>query len=59
MKMVCSEQKRKMVTEIDGGIRKNEWKLLEGRKEMNTKGKMVVVAGSSSPLNSVDGPVCD
>ncbi|CAI9303744.1 unnamed protein product [Lactuca saligna] len=48
-----------MVTEIDGGIRKNEWKQLEGRKEMNTKGKMVDVVGSFSPLNSADGPVCD
>ncbi|CAI9266522.1 unnamed protein product [Lactuca saligna] len=48
-----------MVTEIDGGIRKNEWKQLEGRKEINTKGKMVDVVGSFSPLNSVDGPVCD
>ncbi|XP_023755972.3 clathrin heavy chain 1-like [Lactuca sativa] len=56
--MSSEKKKGRGLPKIDGGVRKNDWKLLEGRKEMKTGGKMVILAASSSPVNSVDGPLC-
>ena len=56
--MSSEKKKGRGLPKIDGGVMKNDWKLLEGRKEMKTGGKMVILAGSSSLVNSADGPLC-